>query len=230
MRHIGIAAVTAEGASIVYRHICAESEKLFGPYVHPEITLHTFSFSEHIFFGEDRQQKWSDLLIKSISKLKKSGADFVICPSNTTHEVYEFVCSKIDIPWLNIASCVERTANRVGLKKLLLLGTSFTMNSNVYNNAFQQTHVELVTPNDEEKEYLHTLITEKLIRGEVSMFDQKRIETLINNNQKLDVDGVILGCTELPLIINNKITEISILDSTKILGDAAIELASKDSV
>ena len=137
MKHIGIAAVTAEGAALVYRQICALADKRLGGHRHPEITLHSFLLAEHVNVGADRHDKWADLLTRSIAKLHASGADFVICPSNTPHEVYARVAPRLPVPWLHIAQAVRREAQGRGLKRLLLLGTRFTLQSRLYDDLFE---------------------------------------------------------------------------------------------
>ena len=133
MKHIGIAALTAEGAAIVYRHICEASMRRFGEHRHPEISLHSFSLSEHLNVGSDRREKWGMLIKASASKLRASGADFMICPSNTPHDVYDDVASSLPIPWLHIVQPIRRKAEAAKAKQLLLLGTRFTLESDFYD-------------------------------------------------------------------------------------------------
>lgn len=226
MKHIGIAAVTAEGAAITYKYICSASEQVFGKHTHPEISIHGFSFSEHVNFGPERLRKWQDLLVRSINKLEATGAQLVICPSNTPHEVYEQVCEKINIPWLNIADEVAKVAEQKQYKKILLLGTQFTFNSAVYPNAFEHLAAEIVIPTDEEQVLVHSMIVDELVSGVVSESARQAMQSLLSKFAQQGVDSVILGCTELPLIIDEALTQLAILDSTQILGDAAIKAAT----
>jgi len=242
MKHIGIAAVTAEGAALTYKYICAESEKHFGEFIHPEISIHSFSFSKHINYGEDRLGKWTQLLIESINKLESIGADFVICPSNTPHEVYEQVTERINIPWINIAESVLKEAERLGVKRVLLLGTEFIFSSSVYPGAFSGSGIELssvypgafsgsgielLVPEADDQNFIHELIVSALIRGAVTGEYQAKVRKILKKSQCSGVDAVILGCTELPLIIDSSMTDMTVLDSTTILGNAAIESAKK---
>ena len=225
MRHIGIAAVTAEGAAITYKYICSESEKIFGKFTHPEISIHGFSFSEHVHFGDDRLKKWENLLVNSIHKLESIGAELIICPSNTPHEVYGQVCSRINIPWLNIAKEVALVAETRDHSKILLLGTKFTFNSTLYPDAFSSLNSEIILPSDSEQEFVHHTIVNELTSGVVRNDSKKTMNHILNKYQDAGASAVILGCTELPLIIDSKMTSLDILDSTTILGDAAIQAA-----
>lgn len=224
IKHIGIVGVTAEGAALTYKYICSESEKYLGKYQHPEVTLHTFSFSEHINFEGDRLERWSELIIESIRKLEKAGADFVICPSNTPHEVYERVVPHINVPWINIASEVQKDASVRNYKQVLLLGTSYTFESTVYPNAFRGSGIEIIKPSFEEQQQISEIINSELIKGRVTDSSKALICQILSKYEN-ETDGVILGCTELPLIITDQSTSMGILDSTKILGEAAIRAA-----
>ena len=225
MKHIGIAAVTAEGAAITYKYICAQSEKMFGQFTHPEISIHGFSFSEHINVGDERLKKWEDLLVASINKLELIGAELIICPSNTPHEVYDQVCKRITVPWLNIAKEVALVAAARKHSNILLLGTKFTLNSALYPDAFSALGAQIILPTSEEQTFVHTMIVNELIAGIVSEEALNRTTQILNKYQAAGVTAVILGCTELPLIIKADITALDVLDSTKILGDAAIQAA-----
>src|SRR5690606_37034243 len=144
MKHIGIAAVTAEGAALAYRRICAQAAQRLGDYQHPEITLHTFSLAEHVNVGEGRRQKWAELMRRSIDKLYAAGADFVSCPSNTPHDAYALVAPGLPVPWLHIADAVRREAVRRGVCRPLLLGTRFTLQSRVYDDVFDGSGIALL--------------------------------------------------------------------------------------
>ena len=151
MKHIGIAAVTAEGAALVYRRICSTAGERLGRYRHPEISMHSFPFSEHIEAGPRPHEKWADLLLASAKKLQASGADFMICPSNTPHEVYDQVSSKLNFPWLHIAEATGESAARKSMRRLLLLGTRFTLEGSVYDHrVFSENGIELVLPEEAE--------------------------------------------------------------------------------
>lgn len=225
LRHIGIAAVTAEGAAITYKYICSESEKIFGKFTHPEISIHGFSFAEHVNFVDDRLKKWENLLVNSIHKLESIGAELIICPSNTPHEVYDQVCNRINILWLNIAKEVALVAEARSHSKLLLLGTEFTFNSSLYPDAFSSLDSEIIRPSDSEQEFVHHTIVNELTSGVVRDDSRKSMNHILNKYQDAGANAVILGCTELPLIIDSKMTSLDILDSTTILGDAAIQAA-----
>jgi aspartate racemase len=225
MKHIGIAAITAEGAAIVYRHICKAAAIRLGEYCHPEISLHSFSLSEHLNVGSDRRERWGMLIESSADKLRASGADFMICPSNTPHDIYDDVKNRLPIPWLHIAPPVRRMAESANVKKLLLLGTRFTIDSSFYDKEFSGSDISLVRPDREETTNIHDIINRELISGVVAASSQQYLSRVLAKHASMGIDGVILGCTELPMIINESITSLALFDSATLLAEAAIEQA-----
>ena len=224
IKHIGIIAVTSEGASLIYKYICLESQKYLGKYRHPEISLHTFSFSEHLHFGDDRLEKWSSLIIKSIQKLERLEVDFVICPSNTPHEVYNLVLPHIHVPWLHIAEEVKKEAIKQKCENVLLLGTEFTFNSILYPDMFRDSGITLNLPSKKHQQTINQIIQTELILGTVTNESKEKIKEILSTYESKN-DTVILGCTELPLIISQENTQMNILDSVSLLGDASIKKA-----
>ena len=225
MQHIGIAAITAEGAALVYRQICHAASQRLGEHHHPEISLHTFSLSEHLHAGSDRKERWSSLIMASAQKLQASGADFMICPSNTPHDVYDDVVNQLPIPWLHIVKPVRQAAQVAKAKQLLLLGTRFTLESDFYDNQFRGSNIELVRTDGQETASVHDIINRELIKGVVTPTSQQYFSRVISKYASMGVDGVILGCTELPLIINGSMTKLALFDSATLLADAALDRA-----
>jgi aspartate racemase len=225
MKHIGIAAITAEGAALVYRHICKAATRKLGEYCHPEISLHSFSLSEHLNVGSDRREKWSLLMKASAEKLHASGADFMICPSNTPHDIYDDVKDRLPIPWLHIVQPVRRMAESFKAQKLLLLGTRFTIDSDFYDKQFRGSDIALVRPDREETANIHEIIDKELIRGIVTTGSQQYLSRVLESHAAAGIDGVILGCTELPMIINESTTSLALFDSATLLADTAVEEA-----
>lgn len=227
MKHIGIAAVTAEGAALVYRQICALAAQQLGGHRHPEITLHSFSLSEHVEAGDgpQRQARWADLMRRSAAKLCAAGADFIICPSNTPHDVYAQVAPQLPVPWLHIAQAVRRVAQASGARHALLLGTRFTIASDLYDRSFDGSGIALLRPEDEEVRRMHQIILDELVPGRASAASRAWFGQLIGAYAARGADSVILGCTELPLAIDAGTSGLPVLDSTAALAQWAVEQA-----
>lgn len=221
--HIGILGCSAEGASLCYRTICRESARLMGPHCHPQITMHTNPLSEYMRFircGE--WQGVAELMLSSAIILERAGADFIICPDNTIHRVFDVVRARTSIPWLHIAEVVAEEAERLGIVRPALLGTSFLMEGPVYDDALGKKGMEQMVPEEEEREEVDRVIFDELVYG-VSKEESKRFFiALIERMKQRGCDGVILGCTEIPLLVTKEDSPLPILDSTRLLALAAI--------
>ncbi|MDO4725531.1 MAG: amino acid racemase [Comamonadaceae bacterium] len=224
MKHIGILATTAEGAALTYRQICALSMARLGGHRHPEISLHAFSFSEYAGSWAQREQHWPQLVLRSAAKLRACGADFLICPANTTHEVHAQVAPQLPIPWLHIADPVRRAAQRQGLQRLLLLGTQATMQGRVYEPRLAGSDIELLKPDAQEIEQVHRFIMEELVAGVVTQAARSYFRALAAKYRQQGAQAVVLGCTELPLVLDAE-AGVPLLDSTALLAHAAVEYA-----
>ncbi|MEM4250298.1 MAG: amino acid racemase [Candidatus Bathyarchaeia archaeon] len=222
-KHIGIVACSAEGAALCYRTICLEGEKLMGSYTHPEVTMHTHPLSEymrHIEVGD-----WggvANLMLSSADKLTRAGADFAICPDNTIHQAFDLVMQKSPIPWLHIAEEVAAEAKRGGYYCLGILGTRFLMESSVYPDKLTMTGLKSRIPKAEQREKINKIIFEELVRGILSPNARKYFCGVIDEFSQWGCDAVVLGCTEIPLLISPKDSSLPVLDSTRILARAAL--------
>ena len=225
-RHIGIVAVSAEGAALCYKTICEEGAGLLGPHAHPEVSLHTLSFAEYV----DRMDHndWDgvgELMLTSGRKLASLGADFLICPDNTAHKALPYVESRSPIPWLNIADVVAAEAVKKGFQTLGLVGTRWLVESDVYPQKLTSRGLHWLRPNSAEREEIHRIIMDELVYGvfkpEAIAFHQRVIQRL----KEQECDAVILGCTEIPLIVNDSNSPLPTLDSTRLLSRAALRRA-----
>lgn len=227
-RHIGIAAVTAEGAALTYRHICALASQRLGRHRHPEITLHSFSFSEHVQAGgspQAQQARWASLLRQSAAKLHRAGAQLLICPANTPHAVYERVAPLLPMPWLHIADGVRQAALRLGSTRPLLLGTRFTLASGLFEQRCQGSGITFMRPGAAQAQTLHQIIVDELVPGTPSAAARQYLARLIEQHRQRGADSVVLGCTELPLVIDTTSTPLPLIDTTLTLATQALEHA-----
>src|SRR5688500_5251388 len=167
-KHIGIAAVTFEGAALCYRTICAEAASVMGEYQHPQITLHAFSFADYVpLISKHDWEGVAGLLLESAAKLARAGADFAICPANTVHEAFKFLGSRSPLPWLHIVEVVGEAAAGRGLSKLGVLGTKFLMEGNLYPEVLSRHGIDAVVPDKKEQETINALIFGELVKGKL---------------------------------------------------------------
>ena len=226
MKHIGIVACSAEGAALCYRTICVEGEAFCGEHRHPEISMHTYSLAEYM----DRIYKndWAgvaDLMLGSASKLQKIGADFLICPDNTIHQAFEYFGNRSPLPWLHIAEEVGKTAAKAGCKRLGILGTRYLMEGPVYPSKLQSFEIQSLTPEPDQRKKINDVIFEELVKSRFLADSRKYFSNVIVDLQQKGCDGVVLGCTEIPLLIEQQDSVLPIYDSTRLLARAALRAA-----
>ena len=225
-KHIGIVACSAEGASLCYRTICVEGAELLGPHAHPEISMHTPSLSEYVTCLDNGDMNGvGDLMLDSAEKLAQVGADFPICPDNTIHQAFDYVAERSPRPWLHIADAVQNEASRHGYMKLGLLGTTWLMASSVYPGKLNQHGIEVELPPAEQRVQLGRIIMDELVNSKFLPTSIEYYRSAIDDLKQRGCDAVILGCTEIPLIIDEANSSLPILDSTRLLARAALQKA-----
>ncbi|WP_444941948.1 aspartate/glutamate racemase family protein [Microbulbifer sp. ZKSA004] len=225
-KHIGIVGCSVEGAVLCYRTICTESPKILGEYAHPEISMHTHSLADYV----DRLNNSDllgvgDLMLSSAKKLKAQGADFLICPDNTIHQAFEYVKELSPLPWLHIAEVVAESAKSRGYQKLGILGTKWLVESDVYPKKIEGQNLGWLRPINEQVHNIDRLIMEELVCGVSTPDSVTYFQEVIQSLKANGCDAVILGCTEIPLIISDSNSPLPTLNSNHLLAEAAIRLA-----
>jgi len=226
-KHIGIVGCSAEGAALCYRTICLEAEPLMGRHAHPEITMHTLSLAEYMKPIE-KNGNWqgvAELMLRSAHTLQRAGADFLICPDNTVHEALPYVLPKSPLPWLHIAEEVGKEAQRRGFRRLGLTGTKFLVSGPVYPEKLEQLGIGYVRPTAEQQDRINAIIFNQLVRGEQTVEALFYFEQVIESFKVQGCDAVVLGCTEIPLLVTDRESPLPTLDSTRTLARAALRYA-----
>jgi aspartate racemase len=225
-RHIGIVACSAEGAALCYRTICTEGAQLLGPHGHPEVSMHTPPFSaymERIYAGD-----WpgvGELMLGSARKLAAIGAEFLICPDNTIHQALPAIESRSPLPWLHIAAVVADEAARRGFRRLALTGTRWLVESEVYPQQLAARGIAFLRPDPAEREEINRIIMDELVCGVFKPDSIAAVRRVIERLGRAGCDAVVLGCTELPLILGDANSPLPALDSTRLLARAALRRA-----
>jgi|SRR5436190_3526732 len=228
-RHIGIVACSAEGAALCYRTICVEGAALMGAHAHPEVSMHTTSLAEYM--APIRRGDWAgvgEIMLASARKLAAIGADFVICPDNTVHQALPHFVERSPVPWLHIAEVVAAEAHARGFRKLGLTGTRWLVESEVYPDKLAERGIETVRPGAEQRLEINRIIMDELVYGRFEPDAISCFQTVIGDLQRLGCDAVVLGCTEIPLIIGDANSPLPTLDSTRLLARAALRRALGD--
>ena len=230
MKHVGIVAVSAEGAALCYRTICLEGAALFGPHDHPEITLHGFSLAGYQrLIDDDRFDAVGEMLLESAAKLVQSGAQLLICPDNTVHQGLDLVRERSPAPWIHIAEEVAGEARRRGFKRLGILGTRFLMEGPVYRTRLAPAGIEHRVPNAGQRARINQIIYDELVRARIVPESRAYFQNVIRDLAADGCDAVALACTEIPMLIDSADSPLPILDSTRILARAALRKANAES-
>ena len=225
-QHIGIVACTAEGASLCYRTICLEGPRLMGPRAHPEISMHTISLARYV----ERLDRYDwpgvgALMLESAEALARAGADFLICPDNTIHQALPHVLPRSPRPWLHIAEVVAAHAQERGFRRLGITGTRWLVASEVYPAALAARDIAYLRPSTEERDEINRIIMDELVNGVHTPEGVLYFQRVIARMKDDGCDAVVLGCTEIPLIMNDGNSPLPTLDSTRLLARAALERA-----
>jgi len=224
--HIGIVACSAEGAGLCYRTICVEGAHLLGRHDHPEVSMHTHSLAKYMKCVD--RGDWmgvAELMLSSAHKLARVGADFLVCPDNTIHQAFSHVAPRSPLPWLNIAEVVADHAVERGFRRLGLTGTQSLVESEVYPETLAARDVECVRANATERAGINRIILEELVNGVFTTEAVTYFQGVIERMKREGCDAVILGCTEIPLIMNDANSPLPTLDSTRLLARAALHRA-----
>ena len=229
-QHIGIVACSAEGAALCYRTICVEAARLLGPHAHPEVSMHSHSLADYVdCLDRGDLRGVGQLMLSSAGKLAGAGADFLICPDNTIHQAFGYVEPQSPRPWLHIAEVVAARAAECGYRRLGLTGTRWLVESEVYPEKLSALNLECIRPTPAERGEINRIIMEELIYGVFKPEGIAYFQQVIARLQSEGCEAVILGCTEIPLIMNDANSPLPTLDSTRLLARAALNRAVHDS-
>jgi len=229
-QHIGIVACSAEGAALCYRTICAEGPALLGPDAHPEVTMHTPSLADYVgCLRCGDMEGVAALMLGSARKLAGIGADFLVCPDNTIHQAFDLVAPQSPLPWLHIAEVVAQEAAERGYRCLALTGTRWLLDSDVYPKALAAHGLECMRPETEECDLIDRIIMEELVKGIFKPEAIAAFQRILARLKQNGCDAAILGCTEIPLIIDDSNAPLPTLDSTRLLARAALRRAVRAS-
>lgn len=226
-RHIGIVGCSAEGAALCYRTICTEAPAALGvPHAHPEVSMHTHSLADYVACLDAGDLAGvAALMLSSAEKLAAAGADLLICPDNTIHQALPLVLPRSPLPWLHIAEVVADEAVRRGYRRLGLLGTRWLVESDVYPAALAARGLECLKPSPADRLIIDRVIMDELVQGKFTAEGLAHHQQVIVRLKGQGAEAVILGCTEIPLIINDANSPLQTLDSTRLLARTASQRA-----
>ena len=226
MKRIGILAHSAEGAALCFLTAVHAGEEKLGAHFHPDIVMDIEAMGASM-------DDWAKLDFVPVGKrfrqaavrLKAAGADFWICPDNTAHMAFEAMTEKLPLPGLHIAEIAADEAVRRGFRKIGITGTLWTMEGTVYPGAFDRRGLSFVTPPRDARADVQQIIFDELVRGMVADLSRARFVEIVQGLKDEGCDAVVLGCTELPMLLDDERSPLPTLDSTRLLARAAVDVA-----
>jgi aspartate racemase len=209
-----------------YQYITRSYTAQYGDYAYPEVLIYSVSFQHYVDWPE--QERW-DLVAQGLSKagqsLQAAGADFVLIATNTMHLVVDQVRAAVDIPVLSMLDVVAAACLEQGMSTVGLLGTRFTMEKSFYQDALARKGLKVLVPGAEDREYVNRVIYEELVAGEIVPESQAGFLSIIQRLAARGAEGVVLGCTEIPLLVHQEDVDLPLLDTTVLHAQAALGLA-----
>jgi aspartate racemase len=197
-----------------------------GEHNHPEITMNSVPMAEYM--PHIRANNWeavAKLMAASAHKVAQAGADFAICPDNTYHQAFKYLIPQSPIPWLHIAGAVAAEAHSSGYMRLGILGTKYLMEGSVYPEALEEFSIESEIPDEADREKINEIIFKELVNGVFPESSRLYFNEVAGKFKARGCDAVVLGCTEIPLIVRPDDTPLPTLDSTRLLARAALKRA-----
>ncbi|WP_299180587.1 aspartate/glutamate racemase family protein [uncultured Aquimarina sp.] len=230
MKTIGlIGGMSWESSAVYYELINKKIKDELGGFHSAKSIMVSVDFAE--IEKLQRKDDWNGLtkyMIKSAKQLENAGADLIILCTNTMHLCSEEIVKNITIPFLHIADATGKKIKSKGLQKLALLGTKFTMERDFYRTILKKYGIDVIIPDVDDRELIHKVIYEELVLGNIQSNSREVYKHIIKDLENKGAEGVILGCTEIPLLIKQQDVDIPIFNTTKIHAERAVEIALKN--
>ena len=226
MKRIGILAHSAEGAALCFLEAVHEGERRLGAHAHPDIVMDIEAMGASMDDWERGDHApIAERFRRAAVRLAVAGAEFFICPDNTAHMALEAATRKLPLPGLHVAEVVAEEAARRGFAKIGITGTLWTMEGPVYPLAFARRGLGHATPKRDAREDVQRIIFDELVRGQVLENSRRRLAAIVEGLKRQGCDAVVLGCTELPMLLGDTTSPLPVLDSTRLLARAAVDVA-----
>lgn len=226
MKTIGlIGGMSWESSKVYYELINKKVKELLGGFHSCQNLMYTVDFDNIVKLQHEGNWKELDrIMAESAKRLEKGGADIIVLCTNTMHLCSNAIKENISIPFLHIAEVTGNEITKMDIKKVALLGTKFTMEKDFYKDVLtNQFGIEVIIPNESEREDVHKIIYNELVQGQIKNESREKYISIINNLKDRGAEGVILGCTEIPLLISDSDVSIPTFDTTKIHAESAVK-------
>ncbi len=231
MKLVGIiGGMSWESTAEYYRLFNEGVKQRLGGFHSARLLIYSVDFAEiERLQHEGRWDKVADRMIEAARALERAGAELLLLATNTVHKLAEQIQAAVSIPFLHIADATASRIKEKGIKRVGLLGTKFTMEEDFYKERLRKLHgIEVVIPEAEERDYIHSVIYNELCLGIIKEESRRRFIEIIENLRRRGAEGIVLGCTEIPLLIKQEHVPIPVFDTTRIHVEAALDRALQD--
>ncbi len=228
MKKIGlIGGMSWESSAVYYDIINKKVREELGGFNSAHCILESLNFAEIEHYQKNNDwEKLDEIMSNSAKNLEKAGAELIILCTNTMHLCSDAITENLSIPFLHIADATSSEIKKQAIGKVLLLGTKFTMEKDFYKTILKEKYqIETLIPNEKDREIIHQVIYDELVKGVISESSRKKYQEIIKKSTDNGAEGVVLGCTEIPLLIKQTDSPLPIFDTTAIHAEKAVELA-----
>lgn len=231
MKKIGlIGGMSWESSQVYYKIINEKIRDILGGFHSSKCVMESVDFSEiEKLQHNDDWISLNKMMVDSAKNLENAKADLIVLCTNTMHLCSEEIINNVSIPFLHIAAATGKKIKEQQISKVLLLGTKFTMEKDFYKKILKNDFdIEVIIPNEEDRDRVHKIIYEELVQGKILSESKKEYQRIIHDSIKNGAEGVVLGCTEIPLLIKGNDVTIPVFDTTTIHAESAVEFALKE--
>ena len=226
-KKIGVLGGTSPESTVeYYQYITRTYTERFGDYGYPEVIIYSVIFQPYVDWpNQDRWDLVAQGLSEAAQKLEAAGADFIVIATNTMHLVFDQVQANVTVPMLSLLDAVGDAVLARGIETVGLLGTRFTMEKTFYQDALARQGITVLVPDEQDREYVNTVIYDELVAGQIRDESRAGYDAIINKLAERGAEGIILGCTEIPLLVSEEDTGMPLFDTTVIHAEAALNYA-----
>jgi aspartate racemase len=226
-KKIGIlGGMSPESTVEYYQYITRTYTERFGDYGYPEVIIYSVSFQPYVDWpNQDRWDLVAQGLSEAAQRLEAAGADLIVIATNTMHLVFDQVQASVTVPMLSLLDAVGDAILARGIETVGLLGTRFTMEKTFYHDALTRKGIIVLVPDEQDREYVNAVIYGELVAGQIRAESRAGYVAIINKLAERGAEGIILGCTEIPLLVNEEDAGMLLFDTTVIHAEAALNYA-----
>jgi len=218
--------LTPESTVTYYQHIVRRYQELFGDHGYPEIIIYSVSFQRfEDWMGEEDWGSIREALLKGLESLGAAGADFAVIATNTMHIVFDYLQERSPIPLISIIDATAEAIKKEGMDTVGLMGTRFTMEKPFYREKLARHGIETLVPEKADRDYINKIVFEELSRGLLRSESRGEFLRIIERLVRRGAQGIVLGCTEIPLLVTQEHTSVKLFDTATLHAERALEYA-----